>query len=116
MVRDQFTGCRGCASGEGGYHNIFGNKFGQRLAAIQVKRELLQAQREVEEEAKAKVWDLKRDNEAGDEESDDGEEEGEEGPELASGAAGGGAGEEGAGGDGGSDAEEPSTKRRRGAE
>ena len=29
------TGCLGCASGSGGYYNIFGNKFGQHLADIQ---------------------------------------------------------------------------------
>eukprot|EP00659_Diplonema_papillatum_P008945 gene8945-13848_t len=39
MVEDKFTGCRGCASGRGGRRNIFGNKYGQYLAAIQVSRE-----------------------------------------------------------------------------
>lgn len=34
------TGCRGCASGTGG--NIFGNKYGQYLAGIQIKREKLE--------------------------------------------------------------------------
>ena len=36
-IEDPNTGCRGCASGSGG--NIFGNKYGQYLAAIQVARE-----------------------------------------------------------------------------
>jgi len=39
VVQDQLTGCRGCASGPGGYNNIFGNKYGQYLAGIQVARE-----------------------------------------------------------------------------
>lgn len=33
------NGCRGCASGKAGYKNIFGNKYGQYLAAIQIARE-----------------------------------------------------------------------------
>ena len=36
-IEDPNTGCRGCASGSGG--NIFGNKYGQYLAAIQIARE-----------------------------------------------------------------------------
>ena len=36
-IEDPNTGCRGCSSGDGG--NIFGNKYGQYLAAIQVARE-----------------------------------------------------------------------------
>jgi len=39
IVQDSHSGCRGCSSGKGGYHNIFGNKYGQRLAAIQMMRE-----------------------------------------------------------------------------
>lgn len=39
VVEDPFTGCHGCASGPGGQRNIFGNKYGQYLAAIQVARE-----------------------------------------------------------------------------
>lgn len=35
VVEDVNTGCRGCASGAGGNKNIFGNKYGQYLAAIQ---------------------------------------------------------------------------------
>mmetsp|Transcript_12021 Transcript_12021/g.21443 ORF Transcript_12021/g.21443 Transcript_12021/m.21443 type:complete len:301 (-) Transcript_12021:87-989(-) len=37
VFQDQYTGCRGCASGSGS--NIFGNKYGQRLAKIQILRE-----------------------------------------------------------------------------
>ncbi|CAK4492314.1 unnamed protein product [Aphanomyces euteiches] len=39
LVQERHSGCRGCASGPGGYHNIFGNKYGQYLAAIQIMRE-----------------------------------------------------------------------------
>jgi bud site selection protein 31 len=38
QVEDPTTGCRGCASGSG-EKNIFGNKYGQYLAAIQIARE-----------------------------------------------------------------------------
>lgn len=36
-IEDPATGCRGCASGS--RSNIFGNKYGQYLAAIQITRE-----------------------------------------------------------------------------
>ncbi|TYZ68920.1 hypothetical protein PybrP1_003052, partial [[Pythium] brassicae (nom. inval.)] len=39
VVQEKHAGCRGCASGPGGYHNIFGNKYGQYLARIQIARE-----------------------------------------------------------------------------
>ncbi|DAZ93534.1 TPA: hypothetical protein N0F65_000150 [Lagenidium giganteum] len=38
-IQEKHSGCRGCASGPGGYHNIFGNKYGQYLARIQIARE-----------------------------------------------------------------------------
>ena len=38
-IEDPMTGCRGCASGSGGENNIFGNKYGQYLASIQIARE-----------------------------------------------------------------------------
>lgn len=44
VIEDPMTGCRGCASGSGGEKNIFGNKYGQYLAAIQVAREDRMAQ------------------------------------------------------------------------
>ena len=51
---DPFSGCRGCASGAAGESNIFGGKYGQRLAAIQIAREeALEAERAREEEARA---------------------------------------------------------------
>lgn len=39
IVESVLTGCRGCASGKDGYHNIFDNRYGQRLASIQIQRE-----------------------------------------------------------------------------
>jgi len=38
-IEDPVTGCRGCYSGPGSNENIFGNKYGQYLAAIQIARE-----------------------------------------------------------------------------
>jgi len=54
-ARDPTTGCMGCASGKGaGVTNLFGNKYGQNLAAIQVAREKRQqeaaARREQQEQ------------------------------------------------------------------
>lgn len=53
-AQDPTTGCLGCASGTGaGPSNIFGNKYGQNLAAVQMAREkrilALEAKREAEE-------------------------------------------------------------------
>lgn len=39
VIQEKHSGCRGCASGPGGYSNIFGNKYGQYLARIQIARE-----------------------------------------------------------------------------
>merc|ERR1719162_159061 len=39
-AQDPTTGCLGCASGKGsGAKNVFGNKYGQNLAAVQIARE-----------------------------------------------------------------------------
>mmetsp|Transcript_31997 Transcript_31997/g.46629 ORF Transcript_31997/g.46629 Transcript_31997/m.46629 type:complete len:254 (-) Transcript_31997:209-970(-) len=51
---DPTTGCMGCASGKDASHrNIFGNKYGQNLAAVQIAREKrmeeIQARREGQE-------------------------------------------------------------------
>lgn len=66
------TGCMGCASGKNaGPRNIFGNKYGQNLAAVQIAREKrLEAkrQKEAEEAATARLRELQR---QGEEESDD---------------------------------------------
>jgi len=67
-AQDPTTGCLGCASGRGaGPRNIFGNKYGQYLAAVQIAREeriaRLEEKRRLEEQTA-------RDN--GDDETDDG--------------------------------------------
>ena len=64
-AQDPTTGCRGCASGVGQPRNIFGNKYGQNLAAVQVAREkrmeeleqkrLLEEQQQQEEEERARA-------------------------------------------------------------
>lgn len=41
IVESRYNGCLGCCSGKGGESNIFGNKYGQRLASIQIAREEL---------------------------------------------------------------------------
>lgn len=38
-VKSNFSGCLGCATGKSGMKNIFGNKYGQSLAKIQILRE-----------------------------------------------------------------------------
>ena len=56
-ITDATTGCRGCASGGGGGRggNIFGGKYGQRLAGIQIARERrVERARMREEEEQAK--------------------------------------------------------------
>lgn len=51
-AQDPTTGCLGCASGkDAGPWNIFGNKYGQNLAAIQVARERRRAAAEAKREA-----------------------------------------------------------------
>lgn len=78
MVEDANCGCRGCSSGDQGERNIFGNKYGQYLAGIQVRRERKQAKAAA---AVAGVWaeggGEEEDEEEGDEEAE-GKEEGEE--------------------------------------
>ncbi len=39
IVVDVTCGCLGCASGKAGFRNIFGNKYGQYLADVQMARE-----------------------------------------------------------------------------
>jgi len=54
-AQDPTTGCLGCASGKegGGARNIFGNKYGQNLAAVQearaIRAEAIEAKRRGEE-------------------------------------------------------------------
>jgi bud site selection protein 31 len=72
-IEDPMTGCRGCASGSS--HNIFGNKYGQYLAAIQVAREERIAQRQAiqqqleEEEAADRAAESDNDDERSDSEN-----------------------------------------------
>lgn len=65
-IEDPTTGCRGCASGSVGDGNIFGNKYGQYLAAIQVARE----EREIAKDEHTK-GDGEDDSEDDDEDEDD---------------------------------------------
>jgi bud site selection protein 31 len=53
-ICDPFSGCHGCASGDGEEPNIFHNKYGQRLAAIQIERERLQEEEDLLEEKRKK--------------------------------------------------------------
>jgi bud site selection protein 31 len=53
-IQEKHSGCRGCASGPGGYHNIFGNKYGQYLARIQIAREEKEGKKK--QEKGASVW------------------------------------------------------------
>merc|ERR1719276_456903 len=55
FAQDPTTGCLGCASGkDAGPWNIFGNKYGQNLAAVYIAREQrmkdIERKRELEEE------------------------------------------------------------------
>jgi bud site selection protein 31 len=75
-IEDPMTGCRGCASGSSS--NIFGNKYGQYLAAIQIAREeriaqrqAIQKQLEEEREAEAAEDAQNSDAEDSDDESSD---------------------------------------------
>jgi hypothetical protein len=65
----------GCASGKNaGPHNIFGNKYGQNLAAVQIAREKrMEAKRQRDEEAaaQARLAELQRRQEEKENEDDD---------------------------------------------
>ena len=78
-IRSQ-TGCLGCASGKGaGPLNIFGNKYGQNLAAVQIARERRLEAKRLREEEQAKKQEAQQQQAAaanngdsdGDEETDD---------------------------------------------
>mmetsp|Transcript_23944 Transcript_23944/g.26211 ORF Transcript_23944/g.26211 Transcript_23944/m.26211 type:complete len:290 (-) Transcript_23944:70-939(-) len=75
-IEDPTTGCRGCASGNS--HNIFGNKYGQYLAAIQIAREERAAkkaeERAAKEAAMKKVAAEEEESEDEDDESSDDDE------------------------------------------
>jgi bud site selection protein 31 len=66
-AQDPTTGCMGCGSGKGaGPRNIFGTKYGQNLAAVQMAREKRLEQQRLAQEAKQKAAA------EGEEETDDG--------------------------------------------
>jgi bud site selection protein 31 len=82
QAKDPTTGCMGCASGKNaGPQNIFGNKYGQNLAAVQIAREKrleerekrLEAQRQQDAAAarSAEEETNDEDNETTDDETDD---------------------------------------------
>jgi bud site selection protein 31 len=74
QIEDPVTGCRGCASGPGGNKNIFGNKYGQYLAAIQIAREAKAAAAEEEKDGEGSGDEERKeaaDSSAGEEDSDD---------------------------------------------
>ncbi|CAM9121767.1 unnamed protein product [Ectocarpus sp. 6 AP-2014] len=96
VVEDVNTGCRGCATGAGGNKNIFGNKYGQYLAAIQAS--WLQKQKDLK--ARERLFDVEEDEE---EEEEDGGGEREKVSDKRSGGKGGG---RGGGGGANSDSED----------
>ena len=57
LAVDPTTGCRGCASGVGQPRNIFGNKYGQNLAAVQIARELRMKEIEEQQQRKRQLED-----------------------------------------------------------
>ena len=93
---DPTTGCRGCASGDGQPRNIFGNKYGQNLAAVQVAREKrmeqLEKKRQREEEDEQSDDSDKRNGGGGkgDSETDDDSDDDDYGPAPAAGIWAGG--------------------------
>ncbi|KAL9190732.1 hypothetical protein ACHAXT_000438 [Thalassiosira profunda] len=75
-AQDPTTGCRGCASGVGQPRNIFGNKYGQNLAAVQIAREarmeeLERKRQREEEEEEARAAAVAERGGEGDSETDD---------------------------------------------
>ncbi|KAG7341820.1 G10 protein [Nitzschia inconspicua] len=88
-AQDPTTGCLGCASGKGaGPRNIFGNKYGQYLAAVQIAREerlqKLEEKRR-QEEGRKKTGDDDDDDDDDDETDDESDEEDDYGPTPAAG-------------------------------
>ena len=57
LAVDPTTGCRGCASGVGQPRNIFGNKYGQNLAAVQIAREVRMKEIEDQQQRKRQLED-----------------------------------------------------------
>ncbi|GMI31553.1 hypothetical protein TrCOL_g1855 [Triparma columacea] len=77
-IQDPNTGCTGCCSGDVKGGNVFGNRYGQRLAGIQIGRE--ERRKRKEEEQRAREEEEKAAEEAkgggdGDSETDDSDSE-----------------------------------------
>jgi len=80
-AQDPTTGCKGCASGKGeGAKNIFGNKYGQSLAAVQMAREfrMEEAQKRREEQGRLEEERRQQQQAAAAAAQDDGESETDE--------------------------------------
>jgi len=92
-AQDPTTGCRGCASGAGQPRNIFGNKYGQNLAAVQIAREKrmeeLERMRQLEEEQQQRL-DADGGGGDGDSETDDDSDDDDYGPTPSAGVWAGG--------------------------
>eukprot|EP00584_Thalassiosira_punctigera_P007162 CAMPEP_0172534526 /NCGR_PEP_ID=MMETSP1067-20121228/6857_1 /TAXON_ID=265564 ORGANISM="Thalassiosira punctigera, Strain Tpunct2005C2" /NCGR_SAMPLE_ID=MMETSP1067 /ASSEMBLY_ACC=CAM_ASM_000444 /LENGTH=242 /DNA_ID=CAMNT_0013319331 /DNA_START=133 /DNA_END=858 /DNA_ORIENTATION=- len=97
-AQDPTTGCRGCASGVGQPRNIFGNKYGQNLAAVQIAREKrmeeLERKRFLEEQMEERVSSAIHASAGGggdgDSETDDDSDDDDYGPTPAAGVWAGG--------------------------
>ena len=68
---DPTTGCLGCASGKGQPRNIFGTKYGQNLAAVQIAREQRQAVREKKADEAAAAQEQQQQQAASHQKADD---------------------------------------------
>lgn len=93
-AQDPTTGCRGCSSGVGQHRNIFGNKYGQNLAAVQVARdkrmEEMEQKRLREEESNNTATADSAAAGGGDSETDDDSDDDDYGPTPAAWASEGG--------------------------
>jgi bud site selection protein 31 len=72
-VVDSYSGCTGCASGSTRGGNIFGNKYGQRLAGVQVGRERREERKRKE---RAIAEESRKAAGGGDDETDSSDDEG----------------------------------------
>lgn len=87
-AKDPTTGCMGCASTTeaGQPKNIFGNKYGQNLAAVQVARELrMQEMEKLREKQQAEAAARQEEDDDGEEETDDETDDEDYGPSPAAG-------------------------------
>eukprot|EP00924_Labyrinthula_sp_SR-Ha-C_P007058 snap_masked-scaffold_8-processed-gene-8.33-mRNA-1 protein AED:0.08 eAED:0.08 QI:0/-1/0/1/-1/1/1/0/219 len=56
IIKSDITGCLGCASGKKSLKNIFGNKYGQRLAKVQILREKKQKEGQTAKKDTKDIW------------------------------------------------------------